>query len=157
METKHKFLVGTALLVGAVGYLMYSGIQQTSMYYLTVEELLAQQEAMADEGVRVAGRVKLGSVSRQMTPDGEEFDFEIGDFVDEHAVGQTVAVAYRGVAPDMFKNEGGSDVIIEGTFRDGRIVAQNVMTSCPSKYEAEDEYGAQGANYDPQPQRSNDG
>jgi len=145
METKSKFLVGTALLVGAVGYLMYTGVQQTSMYFLTVDELLAAREAMADEGVRVAGRVKLGTVSKRMTPNGEEFDFEIGDLVDETQTGPTVAVYYLGVTPDMFKDEGGSDVIVEGTFRDGRIVAQSVMTSCPSKYEAEDGYGEQGA------------
>lgn len=148
METKHKFLVGTALLVGAVGYLMYTSIQQTSMYYLTVDELLAKQALMADEGVRIAGRVKMGSVSREMTLDGEVFAFEIGDFVSETELGDTVPVSYRGIAPDMFKDEGGSDVIIEGTFSEGRIVARNVMTSCPSKYEAEDEAGLQGATYE---------
>ena len=141
METKSKFLVGAALLVGAVGYLMYSGVQQTAMYYLTIEEFLAQREVYADEGVRIAGRVKPGTVAKRMTPSGEEFEFEIGDFVAEDEMGQTIPVYYLGVTPDMFKSEGGSDVIIEGTFRDGTLVAQNVMTSCPSKYEAEDGTG----------------
>jgi len=149
METKYKFLVGSLLLVAAVGYLMYSGVQQTGMYYLTIDEFLAKREALVDEGVRIAGRVKVGSVDKRMTPNGEEFDFEIGDFVSEAEMGETIPVYYLGVTPDMFKSEGGSDVIIEGKYREGKLVAQTVMTSCPSKYEAEEEgaaaYGAAGA------------
>lgn len=139
METKAKFLVGAALLVGAVAYLMYSGVQQSAMYYLTIDEFLARKEALGDEGVRIAGRVKVGSVQKVMTTGGTQLDFEIGDFVDEAAMGATIPVHYTGVTPDMFKDEGGSDVIIEGKFRDGKLVARNLMTSCPSKYEAEEE------------------
>lgn len=148
METKAKFLVGATLLVGAVVYLMYSGVQQSAMYYLTIDEFLARREALADEGVRIAGRVKVGSVQKVMTADGTQLDFEIGDFVDEEAMGATIPVHFVGVTPDMFKDEGGSDVIIEGKYREGRLVAQNLMTSCPSKYEAEGEGGAPaGAGY----------
>lgn len=137
METRSKFLVGSLILVAAVGYLMYSGVQQTAVYYLTIEEFEARKGSLADDGVRVAGRVRPGTVQRRMTPDGEEFEFQIGDFTDTPSPEQAaVPVYYMGVAPDMFKNEGGSDVIIEGKYRNGRLEAQNVMTSCPSKYEA---------------------
>lgn len=137
METRYKFLVGSFLLVGAVAYLMYSGVQQTAVYYLTIAEFEAKKASLADDGVRVAGRVQPGTVQRRMTPEGEEFEFRIGDFTDTPDPQQpTVPVYYLGVAPDMFKNEGGSDVIVEGKFRNGRLEAQNVMTSCPSKYEA---------------------
>jgi cytochrome c-type biogenesis protein CcmE len=54
-------------------------------------------------------------------------------------------VHYLGITPDMFKAEGGSDVIVEGKYRDGMIHAQSVMTSCPSKYEAEAAYEGEGA------------
>ena len=46
-------------------------------------------------------------------------------------------VYFVGVTPDMFKSAGGSDVIVEGKYRDGIIHAQSVLTSCPSKYEPE--------------------
>ena len=49
-------------MIAAVGYLMYTGIRETSTYYLTLEEFLPQKDALANAGVRVAGRVKSGSV-----------------------------------------------------------------------------------------------
>ena len=143
MTARQRFAIGTTLLVSAVAYLIYSGVQQSGMYYLTIEEFFAQKAAMADQGIRIAGRVKPGSVTRQMTPTGEEFTFDLWDFHSEDFDGDapSIPVYYLGVAPDMFKSEGGSDVIVEGMYRQGTLHAQSVMTSCPSKYEAEDEAG----------------
>lgn len=141
MSKKRRFLLAAILLAGAVGYLMYTGVRQTAVYYLTIEEFLSQKEALANEGLRVAGRVQLGSVTRKMTPVGEELNFRIGDFKSDGdgsgPGGNAVPVHYVGVTPDMFKDAGGSDVIIEGKYRNGVLYAQNVLTSCPSKYEAE--------------------
>ena len=137
MTTKKRFLVGAAILVGAVAYLMYTGVSQTSVYYLTINEFLAKKESLANEGVRVAGRVELGSVSKKMTPAGEELNFRIGDFKTEGSTGDAVPVYFVGIKPDMFKDAGGSDVIVEGKYRNGTIYAQAVLTSCPSKYEAD--------------------
>jgi cytochrome c-type biogenesis protein CcmE len=142
MNRKARFAIAAFLLTGAVGYLMYSGVRQAAVYYLTIDEFLAKREGLANEGIRVAGRVEVGSVSKRMTPAGEELDFRLGDF---HADGastggvarSTVPVHFVGVVPDMFKAAGGSDVIVEGKYRDGALYAQSVLTSCPSKYEAE--------------------
>jgi cytochrome c-type biogenesis protein CcmE len=141
MNRKLRFLVAALVLVGAVAYLMYTGISQTAVYYLTIDEFLAKKETLANQGIRVAGRVALGSVSRKMTPKGEELNFRLADFKPDGS-GSTdgkpsVPVYFVGVTPDMFKSAGGSDVIVEGKYRDGTIFAQNVLTSCPSKYEAE--------------------
>jgi cytochrome c-type biogenesis protein CcmE len=87
--------------------------------------------------VRVAGRVQLGSVAKKMTPSGEELNFRLGDFKGDGTPGDSVPVHFVGVTPDMFKAAGGSDVIIEGKYREGTLYAQNLLTSCPSKYEAE--------------------
>jgi cytochrome c-type biogenesis protein CcmE len=143
MNRNTRFLVGAMLLVGAVAYLMYTGVQQTAVYYLTIDEFLHRKEQLANEGVRVAGRVHPGSVSRKMTPKGEELNFRLGDFKTAGNPGadarETVPVYFVGITPDMFKDAGGSDVIVEGTYRDGTLYAQSVLTSCPSKYEAEAE------------------
>jgi cytochrome c-type biogenesis protein CcmE len=142
MNRKARFGIAALLLSGAVIYLMYSGVRQTAVYYLTISEFLARKDTLANEGVRVAGRVELGSVTRQMTPAGEELNFRLGDFKTDGANDGTVndgtvAVHFIGVTPDMFKTAGGSDVIVEGKYRDGIIHAQSVLTSCPSKYEPE--------------------
>jgi cytochrome c-type biogenesis protein CcmE len=156
MNRKLRFLVASLLLIGAVGYLMYTGVRQSAVYYLTIEEFLAKKEALANEGIRVAGRVTKGSVTKKMTGSGEELNFRLGDFktdgtADGTADGKDAAdvhgvpVYFVGVTPDMFKAEGGSDVIVEGKYRNGVVYAQSVLTSCPSKYEAE-ATGAQAAS-----------
>ena len=142
MNKKARFAIAAFLLAGAVGYLMYSGVRQTAVYYLTIDEFLAKKESLANEGVRVAGRVEVGSVTKKMTPVGEELNFRLGDFHSDGArtdgvAVPTVPVHFIGVTPDMFKAAGGSDVIVEGKYRDGTLYAQSVLTSCPSKYEAE--------------------
>jgi cytochrome c-type biogenesis protein CcmE len=137
MNRKLRFLVAALLLVGTVAYLMYTGVRQTAVYYLTIDEFLTKREALANEGVRVAGRVELGSVTKKMTPSGEELNFRMGDFKGDGNGGDSVRVHFIGVTPDMFKAAGGSDVIVEGKYRDGTLYAQNLLTSCPSKYEAE--------------------
>ena len=138
MNRKARFLVASLLLVGAVAYLMYTGVQKSAVYYLTIEEFLAKKETLANEGIRVAGRVAPGSVTKKMTSAGEELNFRLGDFkTDGDGDAQSVAVYFVGITPDMFKAEGGSDVIVEGKYRNGVVHAQSVLTSCPSKYEAE--------------------
>lgn len=149
MNRSVKFGIGACLLVSAIGYLMYAGVQQSSMYYFTIAEFLPKKEQLVGEGVRVAGRVAAGSLWKQTTAKGTEMKFAIGDFTDETAEGpETVRVAYSGVVPDMFAE--GRDVIIEGKYVDGTLQAQTIMTSCPSKYEAESE----GAVVDGQQARS---
>ena len=134
MTSKSKFSFGVLLVVAAVGYLMYTGIRETSTYYLTIEEFLLKREALANEGVRVAGRVQAGSVRW----DAKELrlSFVLGPFKKEgeadHPVG--VPVHYQGVLPDMFAE--GRDVIVEGRYdAGGALAAKTLMTSCPSKYE----------------------
>lgn len=123
------------MLVGALGYLMYAGVEQGSVYYFTVEEFQARKAEMANQGVRVAGRVSTGSVQRRTSAKGTELKFTLGDFAEgggAQAAG-LIAVEFTGVVPDMFAE--GRDVIVEGKYIDDTLRAQTVMTSCPSKYE----------------------
>lgn len=145
MKRNYKFGVGAVVLVAAIGYLMYSGVEQSSSYYLTIEEFLPQKDVLTGRGLRVAGRVAVGSLSKKTSAAGTEMRFHIGDFVDEKAGADTptLAVEYNGIVPDMFAE--GRDVIVEGTYSGGVLRASAVMTSCPSKYEPEVE-GARADN-----------
>jgi len=135
MRGKSKFFIGVLLIVGAVGYLIYTGIRETSTYYLTLEEFLPKREALANEGVRIAGRVQAGSV--RWDPKDLRLSFVLGPF--KEGVGDQTAgvpVHYQGILPDMFAE--GRDVIVEGRYNAGSALsAKTIMTSCPSKYEPE--------------------
>src|SRR5262245_42854500 len=101
MERKHRFLVGGALLVVAITYLIYTAASSTSVYYMTVVEFMPQRDALKNEGVRVAGRVRNGTV--QWDAKTLDLAFTLGDFEEQPtATSISVPVRYKGLLPDMF-------------------------------------------------------
>src|SRR5262249_48511659 len=96
---------------------------------------------LADQRLRIAGRVKPGSISWE--PSTLTLKFEMVQIPDPSAepvrpVANSDPTVLRVVCagqpkPDMFGP--GRDVIVEGTLGSGAVVkATQVMTSCPSKY-----------------------
>jgi cytochrome c-type biogenesis protein CcmE len=132
-QKKVKFLVGSLLIVGAIGYLITMGISNTSQYFFTVGELMSQKVSFAGTGMKVKGNVVNGSIQRD--PD----DYLNVNFLIEEK-NASLKVSYQGVTPDMFID--GGEVVVEGTLgKDGVFHANTLLTSCPSKYEAEKEAG----------------
>lgn len=130
MDRNRRFIIGATIIVAAVAYLVYTGIRETSVYYLEIDEFLARREAMAGEGLRVAGRVATDSID--WNPSTLDLKFRLANFEGNDGVD----VAYNGILPDMFAE--GRDVIVEGTYaHGGSFHARTLLTSCPSKYEAE--------------------
>lgn len=129
MDINRRFLIGASIIIAAVAYLVFTGIRETSVYYFTIDEFLAKRESMVQEDVRVAGRVGADSVDWNASTLDLRFDLA------EFDGGESVPVAYNGILPDMFAE--GSDVIVEGSFTGDTLEAHTLLTSCPSKYEAE--------------------
>jgi cytochrome c-type biogenesis protein CcmE len=142
MRIRPRFFVGVGLIVVAIGYLIFSAISTTSEYYLTVPEVAARQAELGGQALRVAGRVKAGTIN--WDPNSLTLKFEIVPIpdLDQGATVKPVVatdpVSFRVVCagepkPDMFAP--GRDVIVEGKLgAGGTIAATQVMTSCPSKY-----------------------
>ena len=128
--SKHhiKLAIGAAVIVAAIGYLMFSGATGNTAYFLTVPELQAQAERVQGAAIRVAGKVTADPIHWDVLQ--LSLAFTMGE-------GQArVPVRYKGIKPDMFQP--GADVIVEGKLGpDGILTASNLMTSCPSKYEEE--------------------
>ncbi len=80
--------------------------------------------------VRVAGRVADGEVNYAVQP-AFKLDFQIKDPDGKSPV--ILPVSYAGIKPDMFAV--GRDVIIDGEFIDGVLIAKQLLTQCPSKYQ----------------------
>ncbi len=132
---QNKFLVGASLIVVAVGYLIYTGLQETKVYYFTIDEFILKRETLAHTDVRIAGRVQDGSM--QWDPAALKLDFVLIP-IDETTAPLVpgVPVHYQGIVPDMFAE--GRDVVVEGLYTpEENLVASTIMTSCPSKYEPE--------------------
>ena len=133
MKKQRKFLVGGGTVAALVGYLMFTGMKDSMVYYHTPTELVTktkQDPTYAESGVKVGGRVVPGSVHfDQRTLD---LRFTIVDI--ENAQTQ-FPVHYQGPLPDTF--EEGRDVVIEGKMAAaGTFEASTVLTKCGSRYEA---------------------
>ncbi len=122
---RFRFLMLTLVVAGIIGYLIFSGMQDTMGYYLTVSELIEQGSQLPQENIRVSGNVSEGSVN--WDPGERTLHFNI---VDEKT---TMPVVYQGLVPDSFKQ--GQKVIIEGVYADGVFTANELLTTCASKYE----------------------
>jgi len=126
---KVKFIVGGVLIVLVIGYLVYAGVRDTMVYYMTPTELLAKGEAVYGQGVRASGNIKPGSIN--WDPMALELKFILVDGKN------SVPVHYHGVVPDTFKY--GVQVIVEGKLiNDQLFEATMLLAKCPSKYEPEE-------------------
>ena len=123
---KYKPIVISAAILMVIGYLIYTGLRDTMVFYLTVSEVMAKSQEDLTDTQKVGGMVTAGSV--QWEPKTLKLSFRLED---EQA---NLLVNYSGVVPDSFKP--GSEVIVEGTYRgDGSFWATTIMPKCASKYE----------------------
>lgn len=123
------FAGGAALLVLALAYLVYGGIQQGATYWVTVGELQQRAQGAGGPGdlpsrVRLGGTVALGSV--QWDPSHRHLRFLITDGV------HTLPVSYTGVVPDIFRD--GRQVVVEGALAGDTFEATTLLAKCPTKY-----------------------
>ena len=137
MLNKRRFIIGATVIAAAVSYLVYAGIQSSSMYYFELEEFLAQRAAHVGESMRVKGWVRPGSI--RWDPKTNDLAFELA----RQDGSDPVPVSYHGILPDMFS--AGREVVVEGRYGQGTLAARQILTSCPSKYEP----GTEGATDTP--------
>ena len=132
LPSRGRLLVGGTLLLGALFYLAYLAFQGSTVYYVTVDDLLAQgADATTERAVRVNGVLLEGSLVRETGSTEARFVL-----ADPEGVGQVDAV-YNGVVPDLFFNEH-SQVVAEGRYgTDGVFHADLLIVKCPSKYASE--------------------
>jgi cytochrome c-type biogenesis protein CcmE len=131
MKPRTKFIIGAALVLTTVGFLMTSGIKETGVYFLTPSELAERVQtdpSFHDIGVKMGARVVHGTIERDVGT--QTISFEVTDGQ------QTYPVVYRGIAPDTFTDD--VDVVVEGRLApDGTFHATSLLAKCGSRYESE--------------------
>jgi len=146
-----KFLVGFALIIAAIAYLLFSQTLQNAQYFLTVEELRARGAGIVNRSVRLSGAVIGDSIDyddqtltlkftvANVTNDLEEVDARGGlaqalsEAVSDPAAPR-IAVVYVGPLPDLMKPE--AQAIVEGRLgEDGVFYADTLLLKCPTRYE----------------------
>ena len=120
-----KFGSAMALIVLALGYLAYTGVQESKSYYVTIKELRGMGNEAYNKRLRVAGNVQPGSIRRT----GTNVNFVLVEN------DQILNVVYSGTEPppDTFKDN--AQALAEGSFgRDGMFYAKQIQAKCASKY-----------------------
>lgn len=124
-----KVITAVVVLALAVGFLINNAMGGSAgAYYMTVGELQASAAERQGQTIRVSGNVTDGSIQPRELGDPIRFEVTEGD--------ATIPMVYEGTVPDIFSDE--AQVIATGTMRpDGVFEATELLTKCPSRFEAE--------------------
>jgi cytochrome c-type biogenesis protein CcmE len=120
-----KFGAVTVVILISLGYLAYTGVQESKSYYVTISELHGMGDKAYSKRLRVAGNVQPGSIKRK----GTQVEFVLVE------QGNSLPVIYTGTEapPDTFKDD--SQALADGSFgRDGIFHAKGLQAKCASKY-----------------------
>jgi cytochrome c-type biogenesis protein CcmE len=146
-----KFIVAGALILAAVGILIFTATQASAEYFMTVDEVKAEGASVVGRSLRLSGAV-LGDTIQY---DSQTLDltFDIahvsGDNAEIEAQGglakvlyqavndptrQRLTIKYNGVKPDLLRGE--AQAIVTGKLgEDGVFYADEILLKCPTKYE----------------------
>ncbi len=131
---KLRWVILLVLLFPVVAHVFYAATHSTfADYYVTVDELLADDSTPSGQMVRVGGGVVPGSI---------RYDTNSGTlrFLLRGEQGEEIAVVYSGRVPNIFRDnahailEGNLDT--QGTFRARTFRARTLMVRCPHTYTA---------------------
>jgi cytochrome c-type biogenesis protein CcmE len=150
-----KFLVVGVVILGAIGYLLFSSTLIGARYYVTVDDLMTDQ-SMLGKTVRVSGAV-VGEPS--YNPDTKELSFVIANIPNDNGsiskqgglpmvlynavhdpnVTRLQVIAHDKEIPDLLKDQ--AQAIMSGKLQqeNGQYVfyADEITLKCPTKYQEE--------------------
>lgn len=120
-----RAIVSAAILLGALGLLLFVTMSQDAQAYKHVDEVVANPMAWYGKSLQLHGFV-VGEV--MVRPKTLEYRFQIEN------KGHAIPASYTGVVPDTFKT--GAEVVLSGRLEPHGFVADGVTAKCPSKYTA---------------------
>jgi cytochrome c-type biogenesis protein CcmE len=120
-----SLIIGSALIVGVIGVLIYQGLSNDLVYYITPSELLAKQNIVG-QNFRLGGQVRPGSV--QLNAKTRFLSFVLQD------PKGSVRVVSHDLPPQMFR--AGIGVVVEGTYTGRQFSATNLMVKHSNAYRA---------------------
>ena len=125
MTRRVKFIAGALVILAALGYLVFTGVSQSVVYFVTPSELSAAP--VTGKAYRLGGMVKPGTLT--WNAQGLDLRFTLSD-------GRaSVPVRHKGAPPDLFAE--GRGAVVEGTWTaDGYFKAGLIMAKHSEEYKA---------------------
>ncbi|MDQ7031403.1 MAG: cytochrome c maturation protein CcmE [Desulfonauticus sp.] len=131
---KKNYVIAFLFILGAVGYLIFSTVQENKVYFLNVSEALRMGLSNIKQA-RLFGIVAKEGLKKE--DQGLKVHFLL---LDKKNKAQSIPVFYKGALPDTFKP--GAEVIVEGKMKKNIFQASVVVTKCPSKYKKKERAGS---------------
>ena len=120
-----RFIIGGVIIFAALFYLIYGGMRQAMVYFVTPSEIKAQETKSQGKFLRVGGMVVKGSLHRNV--DGLTYRFQL---TDGNAI---IPVYFHGIPPDLFGD--GKGAVVEGKIgKDGLFMATTIMAKHAEEY-----------------------
>jgi cytochrome c-type biogenesis protein CcmE len=125
MSKRIKFVAGGAVIAAALAYMIYAGVTQSAVYFVTPSEI--QAAPVAGKSYRLGGLVTRGSVKWE--PRTLDLSFTLTDGK------ASVPVRHKGTAPDLFGE--GRGAVVEGNWSpDGYFKATLILAKHSEEYKA---------------------
>lgn len=124
---KKTVIGGAVIIVATFAWLLFGGLRENVVFFLTPQELLAKGDDGVGVPVRLGGQVKPGSVD--WNAETLDLRFTVTDGARE------MPVHSRGAPPQMFRD--GMGVIVEGRVGSGGVFqASGLMVKHSNEYKA---------------------
>jgi cytochrome c-type biogenesis protein CcmE len=125
MKKRRRFLIGGLVIVGALAYIMYGGMQEAMVYFKMPSELKAEEASSRDKFLRMGGMVVKGSLDADVK--NLTYRFELSDGA------AAIPVLFKGIPPDLFTE--GKGAVVEGRIgSDGVFQATTIMAKHAEEY-----------------------
>ena len=122
---KPKFLVGGVVIALALGYMIWAGVTQSAVYFVTPSELGAAP--VGGKAYRLGGLVERGTL--HWNPASLDLTFNVSD-------GKvSIPVRHKGAPPDLFGE--GRGAVVEGQWAaEGYFKATQILAKHSEEYKA---------------------
>ena len=119
-----RLWMAAVVVLGALGFLVYQGLGNATLYFRTADEAVAQRETLGDRRFRIEGNV-LSPVNQA----GEVVSFNI------ESNGVQVPITHKGDPPELFQP--GIPVVLEGRFVGEGFSSDRILVKHSETYVAE--------------------
>jgi cytochrome c-type biogenesis protein CcmE len=125
MQRSRRFIIGGLVILAALAYIIYGGMKEAIVYFVTPSELKAKETSSTGKFLRMGGMVVQGSLQKDVK--NLTYRFELTDGT------TSVPVFFRGVPPDLFAE--GKGAVVEGRInKDGVFQATTIMAKHAEQY-----------------------
>lgn len=125
MARGKRFLFGGLIILAALAYIVYGGMKDAVVYFVTPTELKAKERGSSDKFLRMGGMVVAGSLQKDVK--NLTYRFELTDGA------ASVPVFFKGIPPDLFTE--GKGAVVEGRLgADGVFQASTIMAKHAEEY-----------------------